>query len=236
MPARPPAVVAVLLALLGPARADADAAPGGGPPGRLIRVSGEGRVTVRPDVAVVHAGVQASGQDLSRIRSETSTRMRRVLAALAQAGIPERDVRTTRHDIQLERAHPDGRPGEITGYRVTEEVRVVVRDLARLGAVLERALAAGANTLRDLSFEKDDETDERREALARAVADARGKAEAIAAASGVALGDLLELAESGAAPPIPFVQRGLAAHAEGAPVSPGELEIVARIDAAWAIR
>lgn len=235
MPAR--AVAAVLVLALAPS-------PGAGseplPPGstRTLHVTGEGRVSVRPDTAVVHAGVEATGKDLARTVADASARMRRVLAALSQAGVPDQDVRTTRHDVSVQRAWKDGRQGEITGYAVSDEVRVTVRELDRLPAVLDRVVAAGSNALRGLSFEKDDPASERREALSRAVADARAKAEALAKASGVELGAILEIAEAGTARPIPLVRRAaLAASAEGgAPVSPGELEISAGVDVTWAIR
>lgn len=236
MPFRTIALSAALACLLLPAHGlAASKAPASR---RTLRVSGSGRVSVRPDVSVVYAGVEATGKDLAQTLSDASSAMRRVLSALAEAGIPERDVRTTRHDVQVLRAWKDGQPGEITGYAVSDEVRVIVRDLARLSDVLERVAGTGANSLRGLSFERDDPTPERREALARAVAQARAKAEAIAKASGVTLGDILEIAEAGESPPIPLERRGalVAASAEGTPVSPGELEIFAGVSVTWAIR
>lgn len=237
MPARSPvAVVAALLAAVSlPLRA-AGAEPLAGPLPRLVRVSGEGKVLVRPDVAIVHAGAEAAGKDLAKAVADAAGRMRRIQAALAQAGVPERDVRTTRHDVEVTRAYEQGRPGEITGYTVSDEVRVVVRDLSKLGAILERVVAAGANALRGLSFEKDDPAPERREALARAVADARAKAEAVAKASGVTLGEVVEVSESGAGRPIVPLGRAMAMRAEEAPVSPGELEISAAVEVTWVIR
>ena len=222
-----------------PAAADVAAPPPTpAPASRVLRASGEGRVMVRPDVAVVMVGADASGKDLAKVIDDAASRMRRIQAALLQAGIPERDVRTTRHDVQVERNYDKGARGEIVGYSVSDEVRVVVRDLARLGTVLERVVAAGSNALRGLSFERDDPAPERREALARAVADARAKAEVLAKASGVALGEVLEIAEGGARPIVPL-QRGVATmamKAEAVPVSPGELEITAGADVTWAIR
>jgi uncharacterized protein YggE len=187
-------------------------------------------------VAVVHAGIEVSGKELSAAVAEASAAMRRVLEALEEVGVAARDVRTTRHDVRVQRAWKDGQEGEITGYAVAQEVRVVVRDLARLPAVLDRAVAAGANVLRGLSFEKDDPAPEQREALARAVAQARAKAEAIAKAGGVALGDVVEIAEVGAPPPIPFERARAALQADGAPVSPGELEISAQVEVTYAVR
>lgn len=230
-----PALPLALAALL--AAAPAAAGEAVREPPRVVRVLGEGRVRVQPDVAILFVGAEATGKELAKAVADATDRMRRIQAALAAAGVPERDVRTTRHDVQVQRAYREGREGEITGYAVSDEVRVVVRELSRLPAVLERVVAAGSNALRGLSFEKDDPAPEQREALARAVADARAKAEVLAKAAGVALGEVLELAESGPRAIVP--QRGVSAmamRAEGAPVSPGELEITAAVDATWAIR
>lgn len=240
MPARPlPAAAALaaaaVAALLAPAPGRA-AEPVAAPLPRVLRVTGEGKVLVRPDVAVIHAGVEATGKDLARTVAEAGNRMRRVQAALAEAGVPERDVRTTRHDVEVTRSFETGRQGDITGYSVSDEVRVVVRDLAKLGGILERVVAAGSNALRGLAFEKDDPAPERREALVRALGDARAKAEALARASGVALGEVVQVSELGAGPVVPLARGMVAMRAEAAPVSPGELEISAAVEVTFGIR
>lgn len=205
---------------------------------RTLRVSGEGRVAVKPDVARVTAGVQATGKDLARTTSEAAGRTRKVLEALAQLGIAERDVQTTRHDIQVERPWENGRPGPITGYTVADELRVTVRDLGKLPQVLERVVAAGSNVLQGLVFEKDEPAPAQAEALARAVRAARAKAEVMAKAAGVALGEPLAIEEGGGrSPPMPFARAELmAAKDAGTPVSPGELEVTATVEVTFAIR
>jgi len=207
---------------------------------RVLRVSGEGTVRVRPDVAVLVAGVEATGPDLARVNRDAAARMRKVIAALAEAGIAEKDVQTTRHDVQVERQWKDGRPGPITGYTVNDEVRVTVRNLERLGPAIDRVTAAGANALRGLTFQKDDPNPERARALAAAYAAARAKAEALAKAAGVTLGDVLQLGESTQMPPIPMPVDMRMSMAEakdaGVPVSTGELEITATVEVVYAIR
>ncbi|WP_242343017.1 SIMPL domain-containing protein [Anaeromyxobacter terrae] len=205
---------------------------------RTLRVNGEGRVMVRPDVAVVLAGVEATGKTLAPTVADASTKMRRMIDALAKAGVAEKDVQTTRHDVQVERPWVDGKPRDITGYTVVDEVRVTVRDLAKLGQILERVVAAGSNSLRGLTFERDDPAPQRQEALARAVAAARGKAEAMARAAGVSLGAVVAIEEAGAERPIPLAKYRAEAivAADGAPVTPGELEIGASVSVTYAIR
>jgi uncharacterized protein YggE len=208
---------------------------------RVLHVSGEGSVRVRPDVAILTAGVEATGPDLARVTRDTNARMRKLLAALSEAGVAEKDVQTTRHDVQVERPWKNDRPGPITGYTVNDEVRVTVRNLERLGPALDRVTAAGANALRGLTFEKDDPNPERARALAAAYAAARVKADALAKAAGVTLGDILQVGESGGAAPVPMLRTRMmrsveAADAVGASVSPGELELTAQVDVVYAIR
>jgi len=244
MPRRLPlAHAALALALTaGPLLAAAQVAPAppaplAPAPPRSIRVGGDAKVSVRPDVAVVMAGVEATGKDLGQVSADSSAQLRKVLAALEKAGVPAKDVQTTRHDIAVERPWSEGKLGPITGYTVSEEVRVTLRDVSRIGQVLDRVVAAGSNTLRGLSFEKDDPTPERARALGAAVASARARAEAIARAAGVALGEVLLVSENVQGPIVPVYRAALQARAaEAAPVSPGEVEISAAVEVTYAIR
>jgi hypothetical protein len=234
-----PAIIVALCACSAVRAAAPPVDAGPAPFVRAVRVGGEGRVSVRPDVGILHVGVEATGKALAPVVADASGRMRRVLDALTELGVAEKDVQTTRHDVQVERPWENGRPGGITGYTVSDEVRVTVRDLAKLPAVLDRVVAVGSNALRGLSFERDDPSPERREALARAVADARAKAEVMARAAGVVLGEVVAVEEGGGErPPIQLMkQRGVAAMAaDGAAVAPGELELTAAVEVTFSIR
>jgi uncharacterized protein YggE len=215
-----------------------EAAPHVVPAARVLRVAGDGRASVKPDVAVVLAGVEVNGKVLAPAVAEASSRMRRVLDAVAKLGVAERDVQTTRHEVQVERPWVEGRPGDITGYTVSDEVRIRVRDLSKLGAVLDRVVQAGSNAVRGLTFERDDPTPARAEALARAIAAARAKAESMARAAGVALAEVIAVEEGGGVRPFPVVRADAmrAVSAEGAPVAPGELEVSADVSLTFAIR
>lgn len=239
---------AFLLALLccacaGAARASPPPLPPPGQPpfaapaARTLTVSGDGRAFAAPDTAVVSIGVQAFGKVLARASADANERMRRVLDAIAKAGIPPQDVRTTSHEVAVERPWQDGRPGPVTGYRVSTAVELRVRELGRLGPILDRVVEAGSNEVGALRLVKDDPSAEQQRALADAVASARAKAEVLARAAGVALGPVVTLSESVAGPPIPYGVRTMAAEAQGgAPVAAGELEFTARVDVVFAIR
>ncbi len=210
--------------------------PAQGTVARVIRITGDARIRVSPDVAVLFAGVESTDRDLARVTKEAAEQMRRVLDAIAGAGVPGADIQTTRHDIRVERPWENGRPGPITGYTVADEARVTVRDLSKLGRIIERLTAAGSNSLRGVSFEKEDPTPERARALALAYSSARTKADALARAAGVRLGSVVSLSEEAHGTVVPtFTTAQLEARAAGAPVSPGEVEISGVVEAVFAL-
>lgn len=206
-------------------------------PLRAIHVSGEGRAYAIPDVARVTIGVQARDPaSVARASADASARMKRVLAALEKSGVAAKDVRTVRHDVEVQRSYDRGTAGTVTGYLVSSQVAVTVRDLSRLGALLDQVVAAGSNAIEGLSFERGDDSAERARALEAAVADARAKAAVLAKAAGATLGEVLAVDEGGGRP-IPFREGLAAARADRAvPVATGQLEIVATVDLTVAIR
>ena len=127
--------------------------------------------------------------------------------------------------------------GVVIGYRVVNQVLVTVRDLRRLGGLLDQVVAAGANDVGGLSLEKEDISAERGRALERAMSDARGRASVLAKAAGASLGEALQVNEGGPMPIRPIgVMNVRTASVSEVPVSPGELEIFATVDVAFAIR
>jgi uncharacterized protein YggE len=203
---------------------------------RTIRVGGGGRASAAPDLAVVTVGIEAIGKDLTRTRADADARMRQILATVKAAGIDPKDVQTARYDVRIERPWKDGKPGPITAYHVSDLARVKVRDLAKLGDVIDKVGAAGSNAIQGLTFEREDTAREEARALAEAVNEARGKAEALAKAAGVGLGELQSITESVQGPqPLP-VRMELAQRSGGAPVEPGEIEVRAVVELVFAIK
>ncbi len=205
---------------------------------RTVRVVGEGHATAAPDVAVAFLGVESLAPDLSAATADASGRMRRVLEALSASGVARKDIQTSRYDVSVERRpDPRGGPAPVSGYRVSNEVRVTFRDLSRVGQVLDAAVKAGANATRGLAFRKDDPSAERSRALSGAMADARAKAEVLARAAGRELGEVLEVAEGGGPRPL-AVQgfRAMAAVSDAVPVEAGELQFSAQVEVVYALK
>jgi hypothetical protein len=189
-------------------------------------------------VATFTGGAEAVGKTVSAATLEVSGRMKAVLEAITRAGVAAKDVRTSRYDVSVERPWKDGKPGPITGYRVSSSAEVRVRELSRLGAILDQVTTAGSNQLGSLRMERLDPRPQQLEALALAYANAREKAKAIAIAAGVELGDLVTVSESGGYRPSPVMARAAMADAAPAPVpvAEGELEYGARVEAVFGIK
>lgn len=205
-------------------------------PGRIV-VSGTGSVEAAPDMAVITLGVTTEAEAAGAAMDANSAAMAAVLARLSEAGVAERDLQTEALSLAPRWRHetgPDGSGPQITGFVASNTLSVRVRDLARLGDILDLAIADGANTLGGLRFGVSQEDEMRDAARAAAVQDARRKAELLADAAGVSLGRLLELREDGgAAPPVPMMRMEMAA--DSVPVAPGEVGLTASVSLTYAI-
>jgi len=193
-------------------------------------------VSAQPDVAVVSICVEALAPAVAAATGEASQKTRAVLDALGKEGVQAKDMRTSRFEVSVERPWKDGKPGPVTGYRVSNSIEVRVRDLARLGVILERVTSAGSNSIGALQLEREDPSPEQLRALRAAYASARSKAEALARSAGVDLGEILSVSEGDVPMPRPMRTSVMAAEARPVPIAEGELWYEERVDATFAIR
>ena len=190
-----------------------------------ITVTGVGATLATPDVGAFHFGVTSEGETARDALTANSASMERVLAALEQVGVAREDVQTSQ--VSTQRRH--GESGR--GYSSYNGVTVRLRSLDEAGAVI---VAAGADDVSGPQLGHSDSRSVYREALPEAVADARAKAEVLAAAAGYVLGELLELVEGGSAP------RGRSRSAPSfgamlAPIEAGQEDIVAVVTATFEV-
>jgi uncharacterized protein len=203
---------------------------------RVISVSAVGRVTVRPDTALVHIGAEARAPALVDAAAEVDRRMRELLARVKALGVAEADITTVTYSVEplaTPRTREDD-PARIAGYRVFNVAEVRVRDLAAVGRILDAAIAAGANTLPSLQLTVHDRAGPESRARVLAVRAAAAKAAQIAAAAGVRLGDLVLLGEGTGVRPLMPQGRYATLSAPG-PVEPGQLEIEVVVEAQYLI-
>ncbi|MFT4150527.1 MAG: SIMPL domain-containing protein [Paracoccaceae bacterium] len=212
-----PLILAVALA--GPAAAD-DA---------RITVTGEGTVQAVPDIATISLGVTTQDASAAGALAANTTALAAVLDRMKAAGIEGRDIQTSNLSVSPNWSNYDSStPQKITGYTATNMVTVTVRDLGKLGAVLDKAVTDGANTLNGLSFGLADMKPALDEARKRAVADALDRARLLTGAAGVGLGQIVSISENGGySPPVPMFRAE--AKMDAVPVAQGEMGISASV-------
>jgi uncharacterized protein YggE len=203
---------------------------------RHVTVSAEGKVSARPDMARISSGVVSEAATAKEALSANSAAMEKLLAGLKAAGIADKDIKTTSFDVSPRYQHSrDGTAPRIDGYRVSNDVSVVVRDLARLGPLLDQLVTLGANRISGLSFEIEKEEALLDDARRKAIANARQRAELYAVAAGVRLGKVLVISEQAVhvAPRGPMMARAMAA--ESVPIAEGSQEISARVTVTYTL-
>lgn len=215
------------------------AALAAGEPPRSVSVSGSGEVTAEPDLARVTLGVEARKPTLAEARTEVARTVERVLALTRELRIDPKLVNATRVQVQPEYSWNDkDRKRVLLGYVVSRQVQVEVRDLEQLGPLLERAVDAGVNQVNDPVLDSSQRKSLERQAMAKAVEDARFNAEVLAKAAGAKLGPVRTLNGSASAPPMPVYRRATMAMADAAPppeapYEPGEMNFSAVVNAEY---
>jgi uncharacterized protein YggE len=203
---------------------------------RTITVSGEGRVSLPPDVVSMQFGVDVLDPELGAAQTAAAERMDAVIAALQAAGVAERDIQTSGYSISVERNY-ERADQPITGYRVSHTVSAKVRQIDQAGAVIQAAVDAGANNIYGVWFALDDPAEAVRQARERAVADAKARAEELARLTDATLGPVQAVVE-GYSPATPYIAgAGYAEDARSAAptISPGQTEVVVTVTVSYAI-
>lgn len=206
---------------------------------RTITVVGEGTVATQPDVAQITIGVEVMGDNAQEASADAAATMQAILDALEELDIAAKDIQTSGYNIFVERPMtPDGTASGAVIYRVNNSVSVTVRDLDAVGDVLDAAIAAGANNIYGVNFSLDDPDEVMAEARGLAAEDALARAEELAGLHGVALGEVVSVSEviNGMAVPMyDSVNASMGMGSAAGPISPGELEMTARLQVVYAI-
>jgi len=205
---------------------------------RTVTVSGSGEVAAEPDLAHVTLGVEARKPTMAEARTAVAATVDRVLALTRDLRIDPKLVNATRVQVQPEYSwNEKDRKRVLLGYIVSRQVQVELRDLEQLGPLLERAVDAGVNQVNDPLLDSSRRKSLEREAMAKAVEDARLNAETLARAAGAKLGPVRTLNGSSSAPPMPMYRRGAvmadAAMAPEATYQPGDMKFSATVNAEY---
>jgi len=205
-----------------------------------IWVSGQGVVTVTPDIATLRLGVEVQAATVAIAQSQAIEAMDEVMEALTDNGVAEKDIQTQYFSIrQVTKWDRDKEEEVVVGYRVTNMVTAKIRDIDEAGTVIDAVAAAGGDFTRidSIDFSVDDPSAYYEEAREEAMADAKTKAEQLAELAGGRLGKATYISESSQIPP-PIYRQDIYEEAipvAETPISPGEMEISLTVQVAYAL-
>jgi uncharacterized protein YggE len=201
--------------------------------GTLLSVSAQAEARRVPDVATISAGVVTQAADANAAMRANATQMDKVMAAIRAAGIAERDIQTSGVNLNPQYKYVENQAPAITGYQASNTVNLKVRDIAKLGKVLDALVASGANQVNGPSFEIDQPEAVYDEARRAALEKAQARASMYAKALGLRVRRIVSISEGGGfQPPMPMPMMAMArgkAEADTA-VSPGETTLTANLD------
>ncbi len=202
--------------------------------GTLLSVSATAEASRTPDIATLSTGVVTQAADANAAMRDNAVQMDRMLAALRAAGIAPRDIQTSGINLNPQYKYAENQPPAIVGYQASNTVNVKVRELARLGKVLDALVAQGANQINGPSFGIDQPEAALEEARLAAVKKAQAQAQTYARALGLQVKRIVSISEGGASLPRPVpMMRAMAADAGFAKetaVAPGESSVSVSVE------
>ncbi len=185
-----------------------------------VSVSGIGTVAVAPDTASVQLGVTITEDTLANAQAAASTQMATIIEAVKAAGVEDKDIQTANYYVSVMQTYDsNGNPTEVSSFQVQNQVNVVIRDISKVGDILDSAVVAGANTIYGVNFYVDDPAAASSQARALAIADAHQRAQELADAAGMTLGPVVSISEGFSSGPI-YGKGGGAGAAQAAPSTP----------------
>lgn len=194
---------------------------------RTITVSATGSITLVPDVARVNVGVTVTKPTVKEARDAASSAMSSIIASLKALGIDDRDLKTV--SIDLSALYSTDLTPKIIGYRMSQQLQITVRDLAKAGDVVDTATANGATDVNGLWFEVGDPAGATDQARTDAIGKARTSAQTMASAAGVRLGAVVSISDGSVSYPGPMYFGAAAARDEATPVQAGTQDVQATV-------
>ena len=209
------------------------------PATRTMAVAGQGKAYLTPDTAYINIGVHTEGAEVAQALASNTSQANKVSETLKGEGVDPKDIQTTNFNIYPQQQF--GPNGEVTStkYVVDNTVYVTVRDLSKLGSMLDAVVKAGANSINGIQFDSSQKQNAVAEARKAAIADARQQADELATAAGVKLGPIqnINITNSG---PLPMFDAkggiGMAAGGASVPVSAGQLVITVDVSLTYQIQ
>lgn len=207
----------------------------GTPAAHTITVTGSGTITLVPDIAHVTVGVTMNKTTVKEARADAATAMNAVIAAIKALGVDDKDLQTVGLNLYPQYG-PNGTQ-RIIGYQISEQLQITVRDLDKVGDVVDAATTTGATDVNGVSFDVADPAKAMDDARAKAIEAARTTASAMASAAKVSLGTVLSISESAVSGPQPYYAAGAKSldSAAATPVQIGTQDLQATVTVVFEI-
>jgi uncharacterized protein YggE len=208
-------------------------------PARTLSIAGNAEVHAVPDAALFSTGVVTESETAAAALKANSAALSKVLDAIRSFGVEAKDLQTSGLSLEARYYRPEkpsatDRP-RIIGYTAANQITVRVRDLVKLGDLLDKVAVAGANRIDGIAFVVSNQEGLLDEARQKAVADARSKADLYARAAGFALGKVMSLSEETGPSPRPMGRAMAASPAAPVPVEAGEMTLSVRVRVVWSL-
>lgn len=212
---------------------------------RTLNVSGVGVVYLTPDIAYITIGVNTQRDNAAEAVDANKEQTTAVIQAIKDAGVEDKDIRTNNFSIWSNPQYDEF--GQLTGqvnYVVDNTVNVTVRDIDKLGDLLDAAISAGANSIYSIQFDVEDKTKAQEEARTKAVEDAKAEAAGLAETSGITLDVIQNISyyESGGAYYYDMGYGkgggggGVMSEAAAVPIQPGQLAVSVSVNITYVIK
>src|SRR5262245_48948498 len=211
------------------------------PEKRTISISASGTVKTPPDMVEIATGVTSEAPSGRAALDQNTEAMTKVVEALKGDGIEPKDIQTANVSVgpsyeQRPYDRPDGRPPAVVGYRVTNQVRITLRDTAKLGAILDKVVSLGANQIDSIEFGVSEPEALKDEARKLALQNVTDNAKLYAQAAGVTLGPILSITEEESSYRPRYLERAATMAAPKAvPIEAGTTAVEVRVRVRWEI-
>lgn len=205
---------------------------------RTITVTGTGMVTLTPDIAYVYIGVQTEDASATVAMEQNNTQAQSVIDIIKSFGVESKDIQTTNFSIYPNPIYDENYNEIGTTYVVYNTVYVTMRDLEKLGDLLDASIQSGANTINSISFDVADKTEAVSQARLAAVEDARRQADELTGATGVRIGDVQSISYYDSTPSVylDYARADYAATTSSVPVEAGSMQVTTTVTIVYELK
>ncbi|MDI3507992.1 MAG: uncharacterized protein PWP48_124 [Clostridiales bacterium] len=202
----------------------------------ILTAAGEGKVMAKPDRATINMGVQTEDKDAKTAQTQNAQKMDAVMKKLKALGISDEDIKTSQYNVFPQYDYNNDGKSTLRGYQVVNMVNVTVKDTAKLGDIIDQATQAGANRMDSVAFAVSEPDKYYNEAIAKAIEQAKEKANVMANTAGVKIKGTINVSEA-AAQSQPVYDMGGMEYAKDqavaavapTPIASGQLEVKANV-------